>query len=310
MARFRLRLFAMAAFAAVLTTLGAAAPAGAADQPVTIAQAQAQLDSATARLTQLNDQVERAQARLDAANRQLDQDATTQAHLDRQLGEMARYQYTQPALPVRIFRAGTLADAFGEIAQARIIGNRQEALLEQQKATRQRDQVARDGIVKDLAAIQAAQDQAKQVAQQAQQALQGAQAEAQRQQAALLAQQAQATAGGVHPAVVSGGSYPNHFTYGYCTWYVANRRPIPWYGNAIEWWPNARAYGYAEGSAPAVGAVMVTRESSTGHVAYVESVNGDGSWTVSEMNYVAWGTVSRRTLRPGQTSVVGFIYGN
>ena len=67
--------------------------------------------------------------------------------------------------------------------------------------------------------------------------------------------------------------------------------------------------GYAEGQAPVVGAVMVTRESSVGHVAYVESVGPDGTWTVSEMNYVAWNVTSRRTLRPGQTSVVGFIYG-
>jgi surface antigen len=101
----------------------------------------------------------------------------------------------------------------------------------------------------------------------------------------------------------------NHFAYGYCTWYVANRRNIPWFGNAIEWWPNARPYGYAEGASPAVGAVMVTRESPIGHVAYVESVNGDGSWTVSEMNYVGWNTVSRRTIHPGQVPLVGFIYG-
>jgi surface antigen len=90
---------------------------------------------------------------------------------------------------------------------------------------------------------------------------------------------------------------------------VATRRNIPWFGNAIDWWPNARAYGYAEGQVPVVGAVMVTRESKLGHVAYVESVGPDGSWTVSEMNYVRWNVTSRRVLRPGQTSVVGFIYG-
>ena len=101
----------------------------------------------------------------------------------------------------------------------------------------------------------------------------------------------------------------NHFAFGYCTWYVATRRNIPWFGNAIDWWPNARAYGYAEGQVPVVGAVMVTRESKLGHVAYVESVGPDGSWTVSEMNYVRWNVTSRRVLRPGQTSVVGFIYG-
>jgi surface antigen len=84
---------------------------------------------------------------------------------------------------------------------------------------------------------------------------------------------------------------------------------VPWFGNAIEWWPNARPYGYAEGQTPVVGAIMVTSESSVGHVAYVEAVNGDGSWTVSEMNFKAWNVVSSRTLRPGQAPVVGFIYG-
>jgi surface antigen len=133
--------------------------------------------------------------------------------------------------------------------------------------------------------------------------------------ASSVAQQAQATqaaavfvsrpVGGVTIEAPGG----NHFAYGYCTWYVANRRNIPWFGNAIEWWPNARPYGYAEGGSPAVGAVMVTRESPIGHVAYVESVGGDGSWTVSEMNYAGWNMVSRRTIHPGQIPLVGFIYG-
>jgi surface antigen len=44
-------------------------------------------------------------------------------------------------------------------------------------------------------------------------------------------------------------------------------------------------------------------------VAYVESVNRDGSFTVSEMNYGRWGVVDFRTI----TSLVGldllgFIY--
>lgn len=308
MARFRLRFHAIAALAAVFATLGVASPASAADQPITVWRAQADLDAATAKLNQLNDQVEKAQGGLDAANRQLERDTQVQAQLDKQLAELARYQYTQPALPMRVFRAGSLAEAFGEIAEARVIGQRQQALLEKQKQTRARDQAARDDIAKDIRAIKVAQDEAKRLAQQAEQTLSSAQAEAQRQQVAAVAQQASVTSG-VHPAVMESGSVGNHFTYGYCTWYVANRRPIPWFGNAIEWWPNARAYGYAEGSAPAVGAVMVTRESYTGHVAYVESVNGDGSWTVSEMNFVSWGVVSRRTLRPGQAPVVGFIYG-
>ncbi len=105
------------------------------------------------------------------------------------------------------------------------------------------------------------------------------------------------------------GGYSNgQFPYGYCTWYVATRRHVYWSGNAWQWWPNARAAGRPEGQTPRVGAIMVTWESSYGHVAYVEQVNSDGSWVVSEMNFVAWGVVDHRTIRPGQVPLIGFIY--
>ena len=268
----------------------------------TVAQAQVQLRQARDRLDAINNQVEKAQADLDSANRQLDRDLTAQATLDRELADIARYQYTQPALPIMILRAGSLREAIADINEWRVVGGRERALLERQKELRARDQRAHDQIAKDLKTVEDAQAQAKQLAAQAQANLSSAQAEEYRQ----LALQAAATAAPAGPA----GSWPNHFSYGYCTWYVANRRYIPWYGNAIEWWPNARPYGYAEGQTPQVGAVMVTRESSAGHVAYVESVNADGSWTVSEMNYVAWGVVSRRTIHYGQVPLVGFIYGH
>ena len=100
----------------------------------------------------------------------------------------------------------------------------------------------------------------------------------------------------------------NHFAYGYCTFYVASRRPVPWFGDAGQWYRNAQAMGYAVGSAPRPGAIMVTWESAIGHVAYVESVGGDGSWTVSEMNYKGWNVVSYRTIRPGTIPLIGFIY--
>lgn len=102
----------------------------------------------------------------------------------------------------------------------------------------------------------------------------------------------------------------NHFAVGYSTWYVASKLSIPWFGNAIQWWSSAAAYGYAEGQVPRVGAVMVTLEGAvSGHVAYVESVNSDGSWTVSEIKDTAWNVVDTRTIRPGQVPLVGFIYG-
>jgi surface antigen len=109
--------------------------------------------------------------------------------------------------------------------------------------------------------------------------------------------------------VANVGSVPgNHFPYGYCTWYVASRRYVPWTGNAGVWYAEAQAYGFAVGQAPRAGAIMVTAESYLGHVAYVESVNADGSWTVSEMNYAGFGVISSRTIHPGQIPLIGFIY--
>jgi surface antigen len=107
----------------------------------------------------------------------------------------------------------------------------------------------------------------------------------------------------------------NGFDYGYCTWWVANKRAIPWRGNAREWWWNARPFGFAEGPTPRVGAIMAMSASYTsplGHVAYVESVNANGSFVVSEMNWwgVAgggWNRVDYRTVTSMQ-DVLGFIY--
>ena len=84
----------------------------------------------------------------------------------------------------------------------------------------------------------------------------------------------------------------------WCTDYIHSRRPdVAVYGNAgYGWISSAQAAGKLTGSAPRAGAVAVTN----GHVAYVESVNSDGSYTVSEMgwNYRA-GNYNKRTVRPG-----------
>ena len=107
----------------------------------------------------------------------------------------------------------------------------------------------------------------------------------------------------------------NGFSYGYCTWWVAHKRPIPWRGNAYQWWWNARSFGFAEGPTPQAGAIMVmgiTGTSPQGHVAYVESLNPDGSFVVSEMNWwgVAgggWNRVDYRTIT-STVGLLGFIY--
>jgi len=124
-------------------------------------------------------------------------------------------------------------------------------------------------------------------------------------------------AGNNQPRVATSGSCGNHFAYGYCTYYVATRRCIPWFGNAWQWWGNAAAYGYAEGHTPQVGAVAVWGRygsSPDGHVAYVEAVgpsNGvpAGSFLVSEMNYSGWNRVDRRVVADNAAGLLGFIYG-
>ena len=91
----------------------------------------------------------------------------------------------------------------------------------------------------------------------------------------------------------------NTYYYGYCTWYAKQRRPdLPnQLGNGGQWVANAAARGYATGTAPQAGAIA----ESPGHVAYVESVNGDGTITLSEMNGPAgWGVVGTRTAPASQ----------
>jgi surface antigen len=107
---------------------------------------------------------------------------------------------------------------------------------------------------------------------------------------------------------------PSHggdsFPYGECTYYVATRRNISWDGNAGEWWQNARS-SRPEGEFPVAGAVVVFEGpgySYDGHVAFVDSVNANGSFVISEMNYDGWGRIDQRTVQAGDPSIVGFIY--
>jgi hypothetical protein len=99
------------------------------------------------------------------------------------------------------------------------------------------------------------------------------------------------------------------FPYGYCTYYVATKVQIPWLGNAWQWYSAAQSFGWPVGATPRVGSIMVDWESRYyGHVAYVESVYSDGSWVVSEMNYVGWGVIDQRAIKPGQVPLIGFVY--
>lgn len=74
---------------------------------------------------------------------------------------------------------------------------------------------------------------------------------------------------------------------GQCTqWAWSKRRDLPsTLGNANTWASRAAAAGYVVNRTPSAGAIFQTSSGWYGHVGYVESVNGDGSITVTEMNY-------------------------
>lgn len=93
----------------------------------------------------------------------------------------------------------------------------------------------------------------------------------------------------------------NLYTYGYCTWYVANRVHVPnnW-GNANTWDNGGAATGWIVSSIPKVGAIAQSDRGSEGHVAYVEAVSADGSQIkYSDMNGLAgWGRVGNSDWVP------------
>jgi surface antigen len=113
------------------------------------------------------------------------------------------------------------------------------------------------------------------------------------------------------PSVPTTPPLTDHFPYGQCTYYIATRRAVGWGGNAVDWWWSARGHR-AEGQVPVQGAIVVFNIGWVGHVAYVEHVNLDGTFEVSEMNYHAdgggWGRVDYRIISASDRSILGYIY--
>ncbi|BCP62936.1 amidase (plasmid) [Streptococcus parasuis] len=93
-------------------------------------------------------------------------------------------------------------------------------------------------------------------------------------------------------ANLAGNTYPT----GQCTWYVYNRLVeagaphYNWLGNGQDWVRNLVAKGWKYSNKPVPGAVMSIRggfwgtDVRYGHVAYVEYVNPDGTFLISECN--------------------------
>lgn len=107
---------------------------------------------------------------------------------------------------------------------------------------------------------------------------------------------------------MAGGYDPNECTgyvFGLCPWYTAG-------GNAWEWASRWKAAGHQTTMVPTAGTIAcfqpgVEGANGTGHVAYVQSVQADGSFTVTESNCAgcgsppgAYGKPDMRTgLKPG-----------
>src|SRR5213595_2249336 len=101
-------------------------------------------------------------------------------------------------------------------------------------------------------------------------------------------------------------SYP----VGQCTYYVAERFPgiFGQMGNAGQWIASAGKQHYPVINQPLPDTIAVFAGpgyAPEGHVAVVDSVNADGTYNVSEMNYSGWDQVDQRRVTPGQE--LGFI---
>lgn len=92
------------------------------------------------------------------------------------------------------------------------------------------------------------------------------------------------------------------YAWGNCTWWVAMRRsqindPIPnsW-GNATTWAARASSDGYTVNHSPSPGSIMQISgvDGGLGHVAFVESVDPDGTWHISEMNVLGLDVIDHK----------------
>lgn len=112
-------------------------------------------------------------------------------------------------------------------------------------------------------------------------------------------------------AWVPPGGFPDTFPWGQCTYWAAYNHLVTWKGNAWQWLANAAAKGISSTDAPAVGAIAVYPKApgynrEFGHVAIVIAVTST-TYTVSEMNYSAFGVVDTRTIALPDPKVEGFI---
>ncbi|HVW23125.1 MAG TPA: CHAP domain-containing protein [Candidatus Saccharimonadales bacterium] len=106
----------------------------------------------------------------------------------------------------------------------------------------------------------------------------------------------------------------NYYEWGNCTWWAAklraqNGHPVPGsWGNAATWSERAAADGYIVDHFPSPGAVVEISTRGYGHVAFVESVDKGGNWSISEMNVLGLDVVDHQTLPLSAAGQYEFIH--
>lgn len=118
-------------------------------------------------------------------------------------------------------------------------------------------------------------------------------------------------------AILGSFYYPGDgYALGNCTYWVYARRaqvgePIPnTWGNAATWAPHAKADGYVVDHTPTQYAIMQAPyvAEGLGHVAFVESVDPDGTWHISEMNVLGLYIVDHKAMPASAAAQYNFIH--
>lgn len=106
----------------------------------------------------------------------------------------------------------------------------------------------------------------------------------------------------------------NTYDQGECTYYVFDK--IKEDGMMIErtwsdakyWADRAEDDGYVVNDIPEEGALMQTERGEIGHAAYIETVYDDGSFDISEMNFLEAYEVSERTITAEEAADYKYIH--
>ncbi|WP_250129877.1 CHAP domain-containing protein [Jeotgalicoccus sp. WY2] len=105
----------------------------------------------------------------------------------------------------------------------------------------------------------------------------------------------------------------NTYDQGECTYYVFDKVKedgmIERTWNDAEYWADrAEDDGYVVNNVPEEGSLMQTDRGEIGHVAYIETVYEDGSFAVSEMNFLEAYEVSERTITTEEAADYKYIH--